>query len=370
MHFTTRMGRRTLRTPLGLVLLATLSCTAYAAAPADRFVAGAMVTETAPVGGDLFAAGGSVDVDADVGGNAILAGGKVRVGAGVGESVYAAAGQVALLGAVAGNARLAGGQVELGADSRIAGNLTVAGGRIVVRGAVDGELGAAGGDVLIDATIAGDAEIAARRVELGPNARIAGSLRYRSAEPLERHASAQLGGVERLGPDVSAPTRDQVGHAVGIGLAILWTTGVMLLAAILVGLLPRLSALVSETLRTRPGLSALLGFVVLVCTPVAVIVLLATVIGIPLALLVLLVYLLLLPLAWVGSAIALGDAVLARVSASNAARTAWRVGAAVLAALALMLVTRVPWVGGLVAFMVLLAGLGAWALQLRRLAAR
>lgn len=340
-----------------------------AASPSDRFVAGGTVTEVAPVAGDLIAAGGSVDVDADVAGDLIVAGGKVRLGAEVGQSVHAAAGQLSLLGRVARNARLAGGEVEIGPKARIAGNLSVGGGRVAVRGAVDGHLSAGAGRVLIDAPVGGDVQVAAGELELGPNARIAGSLRYRSGEPLKRDAAAQvLGSVERLGPDPAKLSREAGRMRTGFG--VFWTAGIMLLAGLVVAAMPRLSASVSATLRERPGLSLALGFVVLVCAPVAALMLLATVIGIPLALLLVLAYLMLLPLAWVGTAIGIGDWLIARVATARADRTGWRIAAALLGVLALALVSRVPWLGALVSFAALLAGLGAWTLQLRRLTQR
>lgn len=349
-----------------------------AAVSSDRFVAGPTVTESAPVAGDLFAAGGSIDVDADVDGDAFLAAGKIRVGADVGQSLYGAAGHLSVLGAIARNARLAAGSVEITETARIGGNLSVAGGNIVVRGTIDGELSAAAGDLLIDGAITGDVDVAARSVALGPNARIGGTLRYRSAEPLARDASAQvLGTVERRGIDrPAAPSREEtarreeIRRGFRLGFAIFWTVGVMLLAAAVVATIPRLSAAVSETLRTRVGASIVLGFIVLVCTPVAVLMLFATVVGIPLGLLLVLLYLMLLPLAWVGSAIGIGDRVLARVSPANATRTRWRIVGALLAAVALALVWRIPWVGSIMALAVLLAGLGAWTWQLRRLTTR
>lgn len=346
------------------------ACLAQAAAsPADRFVAGGTVTETAPVPGDLIAAGGSVDVEASVAGDAILAGGKLRLGADVGQSVHAAGGQVSLLGRVARNARLAGGEVEVGPKAQIDGNLGVAGGRIAVRGPVDGHLRAVGGRVLLDASVGGDVEIAAGAVELGPNARIAGNLRYRSGEPLQRDAAAQvLGNVEEIGPEPGRRTHEGRRARGGFGLA--WTAGIMLLAAIVVAAMPRVSASVSGLLMTRPWFSAAIGFVTLVCVPVAALVLMATIIGFPVAMLLVLAYLLLLPLAWVGCAIGIGDWLVARVAAARAERTGWRIAAALLGVLVLALVSRVPWVGGLAALLALLAGLGAWTLQLRRLGVR
>lgn len=342
-----------------------------AAAPggADRFVAGATVTERSPVDGDLFAAAGSVDVEAAVAGDAVVAGGTVRLGADVGDSVYAAGGRLSLVGHVENNARLAGGQVQVEPAARIGGNLTVTAGRVELRGATEGSVGAAGGHVLIDGRVGGDVEIAAGSIELGPQARIDGSLRYRSSEPLVRDPAAQVSGaVEHIGSAGPAQEpEERPMRWVGTVFAVLWTIGLTLLAAIVVALLPHASASVSQALRHRPGFALLLGFVVLVCTPIAVVLSFITVIGIPLGLLGLLVYLMLLPLAWIAAAIAIGDWFVSRLPSSGSDAIARRVVAAALAVVLLAFLARVPWIGGWIAFVALMAGLGALALQLRRL---
>jgi len=343
---------------------------AAAAGASDRFVAGAGVTERTPVDGDLFAAGGSVDVEAAVAGDAVVAGGTVRLGANVGQSVYAAGGRLSLAGQVARNARLAGGEVQVEPGARIGGNLTVTAGRVEFRGATDGSLGAAGGSVLIDGRIGGDAEVTAGSIELGPHARIDGSLRYRSNAPLQRDPAAQVSGaVEQLGAQLPPDAAPRSMHWIGVVFATLWTIGLTLLAAIVVALLPRASAAISGALHRRPGSALLLGFAVLVCTPIVVVLSFVTVIGIPLGLLLLLVYLMLLPLAWVASAIGIGDWFVAQLSSDPAKALARRVVGAALSVVLLAFLARVPWIGGWIAFVTLMAGIGALALQVRALRA-
>jgi len=372
------------RSLTGLLLGAAASLTFAQPPPADaqpatvgsdRFVAGATVTERLPVQGDLLAAGGSVDVYAAVDGDAVVAGGTVRLDAPVAQSVYAAGGRVIVLGRVGHNARLAGGQVQLEPSAQVAGNLTVTGGQIELRGTIDGSVGAAGADVLIDAKVGGDVEVAARQVALGPNARIDGNLRYRSGEALQRDPAAQvMGTVERLGADAPLLADDgddgEAMRRVGTGLLVLWTIGLTLLTAIAVALLPRASASLSRALHQQPGWALLLGFLVLVCTPIGVLMAFVTVIGIPLGILLLLVYLMLLPVAWIAAAIGIGDWFVARLPSTQPDRVVPRVVAAALAVVLLAFLTKVPWIGGWIAIVVLLAGLGALALQLQRLAPR
>jgi hypothetical protein len=208
------------------------------------------------------------------------------------------------------------------------------------------------------------------QVALGPNARIAGALRYRGGDTVQRDPASQVvGGIEswtgwRHDGAARAPSHraDALYRAIGWP----WTLGLMLLAAVLLAALPGFHARVGRTLQQRPALSVLLGLAWLVCAPVALLLLLLTVIGIPLTVLGVLLYIVLLPLAYVSTAIALGDWALQAWHAAVAGQWVWRAGAAALVLLLLSQATRVPWLGGATVALALLAGLGALALQLRR----
>jgi cytoskeletal protein CcmA (bactofilin family) len=343
----------------------------------DLFIGGGSITQSDPVSGDFIAAAGSLDVDAPVTGDAITLGGKVRIGGDVGRSVYAAAGQLSILGKVGHNVRMAGGQAELGPKSEVAGNVSIAGGQARLLGTVRGHVQAAGERVLIDGPVTGDVVATARQVELGPNARIGGKLRYRSGEPLRQDPAAQVtGGVDVLVPALGgaseAARRPAERHppqpATGYHIAWVWTLGLMVLAGVLLAALPGFYAHVARTLRERPGMSLLLGFALLVCTPVAALLMMISLVGIPLGLFTTAVYLALLPVAYVSSAIALGDWALTRWQSERAAGLRWRLLAAALAVALLAALGAIPWLGGVVAFAALLGGLGALLLQTRRLA--
>lgn len=345
----------------------------------DRFVAGGAPSVSDPVDGDLFIVGGSIDVDAPVGGDVVVAGGRARLGDEVAQSVYAAGGQLTVNGKVGRNVRAVGGRVEVGPQAQIGGNLTMVGGQLELRGSVAGHVQAGSGRVVIDGPVTGDVSVTAGRVELGPRARIGGKLRVRSRDELKQAPEAQvLGGIERQAipprPDHPAGprAREQQELIVELG-GWVWTAGLMVLGVVLVALLPRFFGSVAQVLRERPGWSAGIGFIVLICTPVAALVLLMTIVGAPLALLVVPLYFALLLIGYVSAGIALGDWVLVRWSAAPGAAAApkgKRALAVALAVLAVSLAAQVPWVGGWIAFAALLLGLGALAMHLRAVAAQ
>lgn len=332
----------------------------------DTFIAGGSVRVDKPVPGDLIAAGGNVDVDAPVAGDAVLVGGNLRVTAKVEQDVYAGGGRVILDAPVGHNLRVAGGQVDLGPMAAVAGNVSVAGGQVSLRGPIKGTLNAAGGRVLIDAAVDGDVVSTAGHLTLGPNARLAGKLRYRGSDELTRDPAAQVAGaVEYLplpGRAASAP-RDHGWDGHGgqrmVGAGWFWTLGLMAIAAVLVAALPVTSQRVAQALRARPGWSLLWGFIALVCIPVAALILAISIVGIPLALLALLLYGVLLLVGYIASGVALGQWALVRFKADALGSRGWRVASAAAAVFVLALLGSVPFVGGFVALLAVLAGIGA-----------
>lgn len=330
----------------------------------DHFAAGKLLLIDRPVRGDLIAAGNEMEVAAPVTGDALLAGGSVVVSKAIGQSLYAAAGKLLINDSVGRNVRVAGGRIEFSPISEVAGNVTAAGGQIELRGNVKGYVQAVGGRVLIDAIIVGNVEATSGQVELGPNARITGTFRYSSREPLKRDPAAQTnGGVETFEAPGGWPVPENIEHNMGRGGGWIWTIGLLLVAALLMTAVPNFFGRVAETLRRRPGMSVLTGFVILVCMPVAALVFLITIIGVPLGLLTLLLYLPLLIVGYVATGISLGEWGMLRLKNDRASPTILRTGAAVAGVLIVSLVARIPWVGTGVALVALIAGVGCLAVQ-------
>ena len=96
----------------------------------------------------------------------------------------------------------------------------------------------------------------------------------------------------------------------------------------------------------------------LICIPIAAVIVMVTVIGIPLGLLGIIGYLALLLVGYVMSSVVVSGMLLDRYKSEAASRTAWRVGAAVLAMLVIASLAHVPFVGGFIALTALVVGVG------------
>jgi hypothetical protein len=116
---------------------------------------------------------------------------------------------------------------------------------------------------------------------------------------------------------------------------------------------------ISGSVESRPWFDILLGFVSLLCIPAFAVVLFVTIVGLPLGLLVMLGYFALLLVGYVAAGVAVGEISLKGLQPGHASQRSWQVAASVIGVLLIALLSRVPFLGGFVAFVALLVGIGA-----------
>jgi len=325
----------------------------------DRFLAGDEVRLTGEIAGDAIAAGGDVVLDATVRGDVVVTGGEVEVAGEAAEDLYAAGGTVRIGGKVAGNARIAGGDVVIRRAAAIDGGTSIAGGKVRVEGRVGQYLQMTGGNLRIDGTVAGNVEAAGGKLVIGPEADIQGTVTFRGRHAPRVESGAQVrGGVKHI-PE-SREWKRWAGVAGAIALA--WLVGWLLVGAVLLFLWPGFSRVVSQTVAGRPGASLLLGFAILVLGPVAIGILMASLIGMPLAIVLLFVYLLLLPFGYLAAALTIAEWMLSRMRKGAPITTAQRVLALLGVLIVLGIVTLIPFIGCLIAFVLVLLGIGGLVL--------
>src|SRR5262249_60507321 len=102
---------------------------------------------------------------------------EVRITGNVTDDLYAAGNSLWVNGTIARNARIAGRKLEIAPNARFEGNLSLAGNDVRMDGNVNGYVQTAARHVYINGPVGGDVEATAGQVELGPNARIAGKVR-------------------------------------------------------------------------------------------------------------------------------------------------------------------------------------------------
>jgi hypothetical protein len=226
----------------------------------------------------------------------------------------------------------------------------------MIAGHITGPVKAGGAVVTFDGQTDGSLEIAASKVVIGPNARIAGDLLVRSLNAPELQPGNVVSGtVTQEQPQTwwaVAPWQGVLIFAAAVAAGIILTG----LVAMLFG--GQVFTTATEHVRHRPLSSFLFGILTLVLVPFVAVVLMVTVIGITVGIAVLLLLPFLIVFGHAVAAAGIASAVLIRrpgTIGTGSAILMLIIGAIVLVALGL-----IPWVGPIIVMIALVLGAGAF----------
>jgi cytoskeletal protein CcmA (bactofilin family) len=374
----------------------------------DLFAGANTVTVDGTVNGDLIAGGQTVTINGKVTGNVIAGGSSVIVNGEVGHDVFAAGAAVTMgPGARIGhNAYTAGASVESQPGSLIGGSLLIGAGQGLVSGQITNDLLAGANRLRLEGMVGRNAKIAVNASDtdfsprtfygpnmppmptvpagltFGPEADVAGSLEYVSPETVEGAGSVSAEVTHTLPPQ-DQQLSQELAQEQKTTSSYLFDALRRLVALLLVGLLvawlaPRWITAPAEKLLSRPLPSLGIGLVGLMAMPFAwlvalgVIILVAVIFGLlslgALTGLTLLAGLPILGLAFVAILFTLGYLcqvivaylvgrwILGRIRPEWNGKT---VAPVLIGLLILGLLFAVPVAGGLLQFLIVLAGLGA-----------
>lgn len=325
-----------------------------------QFLAGRTVTITARVPDDVFAAGRDVVFQDATAGTAIVAGATVTLNGGTTADLIAAAETLTIAGRVEDDVMAAARRFAVTAEGEIEGDARLAAETIWVRGRIGGTLRAAARTLTLDGVIDGKVDVLAETIVVGPNARIAGDLVYRSGHEPQIAEGAVIGGeVRRLElhlPNLRRIVLTLIG--IGIFLALSWLTAVVVL---LLGVQIAFSSFGTATAtrvlaRPLPHLARGLGLLVAACVLAGVSIL--SVVGLPIGFAVLTALALGNLFALAAGSLAVG-LVVRRLMRSGDPGGASQVGWLIAGLFLLILAVLIPYVGGLAVALVLITGFGA-----------
>lgn len=336
------------------------SLVATSSSPGNSYAAGASVVLTAPVEGDFLACGGSVILAAPVTGDNFILAGSISSRAGMQGDFRAIGWSVDIDEPIDGDLVAVGYSVR--DFDRAGGSVFIVAANATVSDGARGPVTIYGNNVSLAGDFASDVSIVASgRVALAPGSIIRGNLSYESPDKALIPASATIRGTITYTnaaylPDVST---SRMLAFVSIGFFIIARiVGALILAGLLAGLFSKFAeTIVGRVFRERPRdilLALLLGFAIVVATPIVVAMLMLTFVGIGLALLILILYALLLLLSLMYAGILIGG-VLARHFLKRE-RVLWHDG--VLGMAVLSLIALVPVVGVPVAFLLMIFAAG------------
>lgn len=315
----------------------------------DTYAAHREVSVQSRIGGDLVAAGRRVTVDGNVAGDVIAAGQDIDIRGEVNDDVRAVGQHVRVSSPVAGHIVAAGQSVTI--DQDIGDWAWLAGSAVQVLGNVGSDLKIRAERITIDAEVAGDVEVVGDELGLGSNAVIRGDLRWRSDSEADISPGARIDGELIQEPAPGLVDELKAGGKYSLPLNVIAAVVVLFL------LFSRPLRASADRVASRPGRSLLLGFAVLLLTPLLAVLLFYTGVGVWLGFAVLFTYLVVLLLGVLTGLFAASDMVLRRIRPQPAV---WQSLAAIfVVVVAVSLLAKVPWLGFVSVLAIWLIGIGA-----------
>ncbi len=328
------------------------------------YLAGAEAHTASPIPGDLVAAAGRIRVDHAVGGDSVLAAGSIEIYGNIGDDLRAVGGVIGVSGRVGGEALLAGGSVSIGPHSEINGRTWIAGKDIVIGGRLRNGLIIYGKNVLVLGEVIGNVEIQAEQIEILGTARILGDIAYSSNHEIKIDPQATIAGKVVRNPGTFEFYRPHVEFPALRAFRPLLLLGLLAAGILLYAVFPRFTLSTARTINTSPLKSIGLGAAIFFSLPPVILLLVITIIGIPIAMALLALYATGLLIGYLAVAFFVGNKLLG-VARRHQPEPGfgWRIGALAVALMILMLARHLPYVGDLLIFVALFAGVGAIVLQ-------
>jgi cytoskeletal protein CcmA (bactofilin family) len=329
----------------------------------DLYITGGTITIAGRVTGDVLAAGGEIDVSGQVDGSLQILAGDVEISGDVGGAVRALAGDITISGEVGRDVVVGAGNLTVQGSGSVNGDVVAAGGDVELLGPVGGDVTGNFGSLTINNRIGGDVDVTANDVNLLSQARIQGDFQYSSREVAGIAVGATVSGETEHSQKERFYPGDNIGAWLTSGLFRLFCA--LVAGLILVMLMPRALIAVADAARTAPVTSFLLGLVLILVLPILFLVLLITIVGAPIGLIGFGLYFSVLYLSQVFLGLAIGRLILPSRWDTNG--RGYNLLAMVIGVLIIGGVRLIPvsYLGGIVAVLTALFGLGAFAVAVR-----
>lgn len=323
----------------------------------NLYVAGNTINSDANVVGDLVAAGSDITVKGSVSGSAVIFGSNVTINSNISNNVKTAGATLDIDGVIGGDLFAAGSSINIAGSSKIAGDLAAAGNTLTIDGTINGNAWLAGNDVTINGKITGN--VVAKDVtnlHLGDKASIGGNLTYYSKNNADISSKAVVtGNLAKNAPSYNS-NNSWVGSGSTGGSVFVMTLFSFILLLAIIYLFPKSTKkFAQESLSDKFWSKMGTGFVLLIVTPIAAILMMLTFIGIPLGFATFAIYFGVIGLAKILSTITAGVLILSWLS-KDKDRLDWLT--ALVGALVMAVLVVIPYIGWILPFGLFLIAVG------------
>lgn len=307
----------------------------------DVFIAGQKVNIEGIINGDVFAAASDLTISGKVLGSVIVGAGTVTISGSVGNDVIAGAGAVNITGEVKDNVMAGAGTLTVSSDAQINHGLLAGLGELNIDGKV-GDLNAAVEKATISGKVSSDVNLKANEeIKLAPSAEIGGNFNYKSPNKIEIPQGAKILGETKWEMLEKAKVTPGIFQFFGL----LPKLGLIILGLLMVLLLPKPSRRVIDLITKTPGKSFGWGLLFVIVTPITCIIACATIIGLPLGIIGFILLLIALYISQALLGLFVGEKILKSLTKGKETSL---IGASFLGILIIILISYIPYFGGLI----------------------
>ncbi len=326
------------------------------------FIGGNSVNVDGTVNGDVICGGQDIEITGVVNGDVICAGQSIVISGTVNGNVRVAGQSVRLSGSVDRNVNIFGQHITVSSGSAILGEMFVGGQNADIDGTIAKKLSGGAQSMNINGTV-GDVDVHTQSLVIGSTAIIQNNLTYTSKATAEiaRKESIQ-GNVVKHNPPVQNKKKAQTTQTQQREWRTFWgmakVTSLLshiLLALLVIYFLSKQTKSASLAMQERVGPSFGWGALILILTPPLIVLFIITIIGIPLAMILLLLYFFSFFVSSLLSSLVVGRLLLQQFWADKKENGYWAVA---IGMVVLALINAVPFIGGLVSFVITIWGLG------------
>jgi len=309
----------------------------------DYFVAGSNIKFSGKVEGDLVSGCQTLTSKGTVEGNLMAAAKDLDISGEVEGSFRGFAQNISLDGKLKRNFLGFAATINLKENSEIGGDVIAFCGELKISGKVGKGVRASAGSVVISGIIDGDVSIKAGEISIMSDAKINGNLYYKSKKEAKIDKGAEITGETKWTKIL--PKKEKKGLTWGK----LFIKFLFLCASIVTGffmlLLAKKEVKAAKEAVFKDFLKNLgLGFVFVICVPVAAIILFFTVLGIPISIISLFAYLVLFYIAKIFVGFALGEKILQLFKTKGMPAPAWSLMVGLLTLYILFLIPYLHWI--------------------------
>ena len=326
------------------------------------FLAGNDITIDSDIAGDLICAGQNVTINSKISGDVICAGQNLKINGTVEGNVRSVGQQIDINGIVVKNLSVASQNLQLNKTSQVKGDIFYGTQNIDLQGIMGRDLAGGSESITISGSLIRNAKVAAQKISVSDSAKMGGELEYYTEKTgtssiAEKSIKGKITRHEVVIEDKDQLKSDikKVTPALMVFKVIFSIISSILIAFLLLYFVPARVSKVTDTIKVQPIKSALVGLAVLITGPIAIIISCLTVVGLGVAGVFTLFYILSIVLSASFVAIRVGEMLAENYSGLK--KSAYLPTS--LACLLLGLVISIPFLGGVIGFIVLLIGLGA-----------